>query len=369
MSLTAWIRSVGIALTKAATASPVQPHAAQAPSSEAAGKQVEAIKDEGAQAATLQQFITDHVSLSSRPHHAENLTIQFLIDHLPHSSPFRPKTGEWLRNWDLRPRMPADIKDLRNLAHSAIRSRLDDLQKQEADRATEEGQRKAAEILARNGPRIDKFLDIAYRKVTTPDEYGDENPKALDQEIRRLIKKLSETERDLPDVLWPDDSKRPLIEAFLGSVARPIVRDLRIKFDDYYRSRKDRLDSLAVDKMTGIDFELYVAELLRSIGVEDVSTTPVTGDQGADLLFTWNGDKYAVQAKRYLGSVGNRAIQEAHAAKDYYGCHTAWVVSNSHFTPSAKALAKELQVVLVDGDLLRDFRSFAARALGPRLGP
>jgi restriction system protein len=121
--------------------------------------------------------------------------------------------------------------------------------------------------------------------------------------------------------------------------------------------------------MSGIEFEAYVSELLRSVGVKDLSATPVTGDQGADLLFTWNGDKYVVQAKRYSGSVGNKAVQEAHAAKGFYGCQKAWVVSNSWFTPSARALAKELSIVLVDGDQLSDFASVAKLQLEPGESP
>jgi hypothetical protein len=60
-----------------------------------------------------------------------------------------------------------------------------------------EGRRKAAEVLARHSSKVDKFLEIAYRKVSAPDEYGDEKPKALDEEIRRFLRKLAETELEL----------------------------------------------------------------------------------------------------------------------------------------------------------------------------
>lgn len=105
--------------------------------------------------------------------------------------------------------MPADIKRVRDLAHTAIRSRLDALREQDTARMLAEGRRKAAAVLARHSSKVDKFLEIAYRKVSAPDEYGDENPKALDEEVRRFIRKLAETEVELQSALWLEDGKVP----------------------------------------------------------------------------------------------------------------------------------------------------------------
>jgi HJR/Mrr/RecB family endonuclease len=70
--------------------------------------------------------------------------------------------------------------------------------------------------------------------------------------------------------------------------------------------------------MSGIDFEAYLVKVLRSLGFEDIAGTPVTGDQGADLLARKDGRKIAIQAKRYKGSVGNAAVQEIVAALKFY---------------------------------------------------
>lgn len=41
----------------------------------------------------------------------------------------------------------------------------------------------------------------------------------------------------------------------------------------------------------------------------DVQNTPLSGDQGADLILEKFGEKTIVQAKRYQGNVTNRAVQ------------------------------------------------------------
>ncbi len=49
-----------------------------------------------------------------------------------------------------------------------------------------------------------------------------------------------------------------------------------------------------------------------------------------------------------MDNVGNSAVQQVIAAKAFYRCDEAMVVTNSFFTPSAKALAESADVKLVD---------------------
>lgn len=77
-----------------------------------------------------------------------------------------------------------------------------------------------------------------------------------------------------------------------------------------------------------------------------VRKTPATGDQGADLLASKAGVTYAIQCKNYAGSVGNAAVQEAIAAKAYYGTDYAIVVSDGKFTTSARELSARTRVIL-----------------------
>uniref|UniRef100_UPI0034E4BC37 restriction endonuclease n=1 Tax=Enterococcus faecalis TaxID=1351 RepID=UPI0034E4BC37 len=81
-----------------------------------------------------------------------------------------------------------------------------------------------------------------------------------------------------------------------------------------------------------------------------VETTPASGDQGADLLVRLGSVRVAIQAKRYSGVVGNAAVQEIFAAKQFYDTDFAMVVTNSRYTMPAKALADKLEVTLATSD-------------------
>ena len=67
--------------------------------------------------------------------------------------------------------------------------------------------------------------------------------------------------------------------------------------------------------------------------------TKLSGDQGADLVVERFGEKTAVQAKCYSGAVGNKAVQDVLAAKEYYKCSKAIVITTSGFTRQAIDIA------------------------------
>lgn len=101
-----------------------------------------------------------------------------------------------------------------------------------------------------------------------------------------------------------------------------------------------------LDRLSGPEFESYLAGLFRAQGYT-VELTPVSGDYGADLILVKNGQRIAVQAKRYAGSVGVAAVQEALSGQAYYQCDTAWVVTTGAFTTNAVELAKKSGVKLI----------------------
>lgn len=88
-------------------------------------------------------------------------------------------------------------------------------------------------------------------------------------------------------------------------------------------------------------------------------TTKGSGDQGIDVLAERNGIRVVLQCKRYNNSVGNKAVQEAFAAKTFANAQYAAVVTNSTFTPSARALSESTGVLLLHfTDLARPNRLF-----------
>ncbi|HMQ04991.1 MAG TPA: restriction endonuclease [Pyrinomonadaceae bacterium] len=107
--------------------------------------------------------------------------------------------------------------------------------------------------------------------------------------------------------------------------------------------------------MTGRQFEEFLASLFASLGYTEIRMTPAT-DQGGDLIcLSPRGIKTVIQAKRWNGSIGNKAVQEVLGAMRHYGCEEGIVVTNSTFTPAAKQLvAGGTDVTLLDRNWLQD---------------
>lgn len=109
------------------------------------------------------------------------------------------------------------------------------------------------------------------------------------------------------------------------------------------------------DGMEGHDFEYFCADLLKKNGYANVEVTKGSGDQGIDIIAYKNGVKYGIQCKCYSSDIGNKAVQEAFAGKNFYNCHVAAVLTNRHFTRSAKELADSIQVLLWDREKLESY--------------
>jgi len=130
-------------------------------------------------------------------------------------------------------------------------------------------------------------------------------------------------------------------------------KELRHKQNEHERWQR-HYGSLHIDelkKLSGIEFEDYLAELFKSHGYQ-VQMTPLTGDYGADLILHKDQHLTAVQAKCYTGSVGVTAVQEALSGMAYYSCHSAWVVTTGNYTVNAVELARQSKVRLLGSNEL-----------------
>ena len=105
------------------------------------------------------------------------------------------------------------------------------------------------------------------------------------------------------------------------------------------------------DKMTPVEFEAFCAEQLRQSGW-DAHVTRQSRDQGVDVIAEKNGLRIVLQCKLYSAPVGNKAVQEAVAARAFEQAHYCAVVSNSSYTSAAEQLASTNKVLLLHyGDL------------------
>ena len=118
--------------------------------------------------------------------------------------------------------------------------------------------------------------------------------------------------------------------------------DARLELAD----EADPSSALNVETLSGVEFEHYCADELRSTGWA-ATVTKASGDQGVDIIATRGGAKVVIQCKRYAKPVGNKAVQEAIAACAFEDGTHAVVVSTASFTTSARTLASKTGVILI----------------------
>ena len=199
-----------------------------------------------------------------------------------------------------------------------------------------------------NADVVNKFLEIAERKVSVLDDYGDERMHLLGKEVEECIRRLATREGNLVATVYAKTEPVPLAYA----PWRWALLRLRELFTEYHELHKKKIRTMSeINLLSGTEFESYVARILQRSGW-DVSGTPVTGDQGADLIASKGNRKIAVQVKRYTSSVGNSAVQEVVGAVRFYGANEGCVITNSSFTPSARSLAQKNDIRLIEGSNL-----------------
>ncbi len=232
---------------------------------------------------------------------------------------------DYLYRWEARKDISVQYLELSKSLRQFFEDRRKQLERQKQEREEAE----FAETLSQNQDLVDKFYQIAERKVSQLDDYGEENWDALAKEIEIVSKKFEARGVTSVATRWR------------------LEETLRKNFIAYHTQQKP-VRAPDVTGLSGVEFETHIAKLLRNQGYS-VQGTPVTGDQGADLVIQKDAQTIVVQAKRYAGPVGNKAVQEVIGAVSYYGASEGWVITNSTFTPQAKALAQKSNVRLFDG--------------------
>jgi restriction system protein len=106
------------------------------------------------------------------------------------------------------------------------------------------------------------------------------------------------------------------------------------------------------EKLTPTEFEAYCADQLRQSGW-NAHVTRQSRDQGVDVIAEKNGVRIVLQCKLYSNPVGNKAVQEAAAARAFEQAHYCAVVSNSSYTSAAEQLAATNSVLLLHYSDLR----------------
>ncbi len=103
--------------------------------------------------------------------------------------------------------------------------------------------------------------------------------------------------------------------------------------------------------MGSLEFERYVATLLRKNGYQNVKLTEKY-DLGVDIVADKGGVRWGIQVKHYSGLVKADAVRQVVTGLRVYGCDQAMVITNSRYSIVARRLASANDCTLLDRDNL-----------------
>lgn len=202
-------------------------------------------------------------------------------------------------------------------------------------------------------------LQRKYKQLVYKDDYGDwvldDWFREIDQFIRsRLWDFVSYVRKSLPErsynILVNYSGNQEYFEEDLHGHIEGAIFEL----NSFYDKDEESLDNFS-DVDDPYEFERRVATFIEEAGWES-RVTKGSGDQGADVLATaHDGTEIVFQCKLYSKPVGNKAVQEAIAARIFYQADLAVVISNQGYTKSAKQLAENSSVYLLHYEQLPEF--------------
>lgn len=186
-----------------------------------------------------------------------------------------------------------------------------------------------------------------FSQTTYIDDYGNQITDRWAAEVKYFIENVVAKSQKLKELVLDD-------EMSLNQLVEEIDRRTRV----YSESNKA---SLQLGDMTSLDYEAYIKGLLEENGW-DATLTVASGDQGIDIKGTLHGVKAVFQCKKYSQPVGNSAVQEIIAGREFEKAQLAAVVSNAGYTTSAKQLAGSANVHLLHHSEIQAFTSHVLQA-------
>ena len=209
---------------------------------------------------------------------------------------------------------------------------------------------------------VKKIMEFKFKKII--DETLDKNKFNLVKAKNKLVKVDSYGNKNLTK--WEDErfyffkttilpklksADRNVLGTFklpfnLAKHFRYAVKKIEVLTEEIIDKNISEWESTERDAPAGIMYENICKKILEKEGWK-VETTPVTGDQGVDLIGYIEDFKVCIQCKDFSNAVGNKALQEVIAGKIHYqGTHSV-VVAKSGFTKKAHELAITAKVILI----------------------
>lgn len=175
--------------------------------------------------------------------------------------------------------------------------------------------------------------------------FDKQKKEKLKAEIETLENEIEKFEKNVNEL---QIEKNSLEKEINNLFKKKTNLDIEIKKRENYFIERELI---AIDTLTGLEFESYFANILLKLGY-NADVTKASNDNGGDIIATKDGVKYVFQCKNYSDKVGNKAVQEVYSAKGIYKCDKAIVITNNYFTNQAIKEAEILSVELWDRKML-----------------
>jgi hypothetical protein len=185
------------------------------------------------------------------------------------------------------------------------------------------------------------------------------NPSSSDECIKNYIEIFGKVNKNVQKERLIDYLVKILKDTFnyQGNLDSDLIRiEKQVELDRFEnnltgQASRNRITINDIDRIDGYEFERVLKELFKKMGYQ-VIQTPLSNDQGADLIVEKFGVKTVIQAKNWQDNVTNKGVQEVYAAIKHYDAQKAMVISSSGFTQSARELARSNDVTLWDRSIL-----------------
>ncbi len=189
-----------------------------------------------------------------------------------------------------------------------------------------------------------KALALKYKQTVKQDEYGNVFYDQWEIATRYFIKNVLCKNSPIKNHLDQEERFKDIKERITNAVK---AYELTSVNSDY--------KNINVEQLSPIDFEHYCADILKANGWK-AKVTQATSDQGIDIIAQYKNIHVAFQCKKYSSPVGNQAVQQIIAGKQYIKADIAAVISNARYTASAKQLAVSTGVHLLHYSELKRFK-------------
>jgi restriction system protein len=187
---------------------------------------------------------------------------------------------------------------------------------------------------------VTKHLDVLARKrlqLLAKNEYGKYVKTGWQKELAQFVGQVL-----IPEMPWHHPLRRkPPSQKELVKAAK-IVERLAAEASGKLRQQFSA-DFLPAD---GASYERYCHQLLIKHGWT-ASLTKATGDQGVDILGSYEGRLVVFQCKNYAKPIGNKAVQEVSAGRLHHRASAAVIVCTADYTSGARQLAATNNVILI----------------------